>query len=366
VTTKPSVVFRATRITFLAAALATAAFDPSLAQKGGGKGGANVDRVLGYFKDYDQNGDGRISEEEWKRRGNFERLDANKNGSIELTEFRVIFGSWGRKGPMTAPILPSATPEMDPSAEADLVGTEVVGPKAVCAVSRSTKCTDGNAAGRMHGLFETGLGPVFPRNAHCHGIDEYYAAPYADKTGKGNHGGIDLPTDYGTSMLAAAAGTVVGKFTAETSARGMVIVLRHSPRDTGLPMWVYTEYGHLDAMPRQAVGQRVRMGDVLGPTGNSGLNPGGGGPTMRRPGIHFAVYFSDSPRFAITPAYIVPEDVAWMDPSALYRKAPPYDSLSMKALPESEKSIPVPIMFLDGVTEPADTKLIWPYACARD
>jgi hypothetical protein len=38
----------------------------------------------------------------------------------------------------------------------------------------------------------------------------------------------------------------------------------------------------------------------------------------------------------------------------------------MKALPDAEKSIPIPIMYLDGTTEPANTKLIWPYACRRD
>lgn len=37
----------------------------------------------------------------------------------------------------------------------------------------------------------------------------------------------------------------------------------------------------------------------------------------------------------------------------------------MKALPEAEKQVPISIMFDNGETIPANTKIVWPYACMR-
>ncbi len=38
------------------------------------------DRVGGDFKRADANGDGRLGRDEWRRRGNFERLYAERDG----------------------------------------------------------------------------------------------------------------------------------------------------------------------------------------------------------------------------------------------------------------------------------------------
>jgi hypothetical protein len=37
----------------------------------------------------------------------------------------------------------------------------------------------------------------------------------------------------------------------------------------------------------------------------------------------------------------------------------------VKALPEAEKDVPIPVLFDDGEAFPADTKVVWPYACKR-
>lgn len=315
-----------------------------------------------YFRDYDLNQDGFIDVAEWKRRGNFERLDRNKDGRLELSEFAVIYRRPG--GKLAAPILSAAVPEMDPSIEKD--SSASVSGDLICSIARSRKCS--KDAGPRRGLFETGLGPAFPEGAICPGIDEYYAMDYSDKANKeALHGGIDIPVPYDTPMLAAAAGTVVFKTMGQSSARGIEIVLRHSPADTGLPMWTYTQYGHLGELPAQVVGQRVRMGEVLGPTSNTGSKVGdrSSAATNRRPGIHYAVWYSASPRYRVTQDVVVPEDARWMDPNAFYRRAAPFDSESMKALPEADKFIAVSIMYLNGTVFPADTKVIWPYACGR-
>jgi hypothetical protein len=353
---------------------------PAAAKMGGGKGGfgggsgggPSGDPVERYFPGYDTNSDGRLDRQEWGRRGNFDRLDTDKNGTIERSEFRQLYEDWGRKEPMANPIRPADPPVMDASLETSRLSPKDLGKSKLCPIIRMGimgrfKCEDGDAQAEEAGLIETGIGPVFPPKAFCNGIDETYALDYTDKTGIGRHGGIDLPTDFGTPMLAVAAGTVVGKFDPERHARGKTVVLRHSPEDTGLPFWVYTEYGHMDEMPAHEIGQRVRMGEILGPTGNSGMAAKNrSGVNRRRPGIHFAVYYSESPEFAVVPNYVVPKDGRWMDPNALYRKSPPYDSAALKALPEAEKEIPVPVMFLDGAVEPSGSKLIWPYACRRD
>ena len=53
-------------------------------------------------------------------------------------------------------------------------------------------------------------------------------------------------------------------------AGGTQVVLQHAPADTGLPFWLYTLYSHFNQMPAWEIGQRVRMGEVLGPNGRSG------------------------------------------------------------------------------------------------
>ena len=235
----------------------------------------------------------------------------------------------------------------------------------LCAIGRGRKCDIKLAIKR--GLFETGLRPRFPENLECRGIDEGWAISYTHKRDRENyHGGIDMPAPFGTPMIAAAAGTVVGKYRGEQSYRGMEIILRHSPEDTGIPLWIYTQYAHFDEMPKHQVGQRVRMGEVLGPTGNSGITPNRRGRGKeRRPAIHFAVWYSTSPQYVARRDIIIPVDGRWMDPNALFRKKLPLDSYSMKALPEAEKKVPVSVMIDDGEVIPADTKIVWPYLCAR-
>lgn len=55
----------------------------------------------------------------------------------------------------------------------------------------------------------------------------------------------------------------------------------------------------------------------------------------------------------------------WMDPVALYRGRLPVDSKSLKALPEAEKEIPIPVPADAGALVPAGTRPIRPYTCSR-
>lgn len=243
-----------------------------------------------------------------------------------------------------------------------LVAGDAIDPVTKCAMGRFRKCKIDHAVSR--GLFETGLKPVFPKGMKCRGIDEAYAIDYTPKRNRRMyHGGIDMPAPYGTPIIAAASGTVVGKFLGKNSYRGIEIVLRHSPEDTGIPLWIYTQYTHFSEMPKLKVGQHVQMGEFIGPTGNTGRGRKGGQSRKRRPAIHFGVFYSTSEKYAVIYDRVIPVDGQWMDPVALYRKMLPLDSYSMKKLPEAEKKVPIPIMLEKGETIPENSKIIWPYMC---
>jgi hypothetical protein len=265
----------------------------------------------------------------------------------------------------TTPVFAQGSPERSVQTADGRTTGAAVDAVTSCAIGRWRHCDIKQAI--VRGLFETGLSPSFPEHAKCRGIDERYAINYTAKRQREQyHGGIDMPAPWKTPMIAAAAGTVVGKYLGEHSSRGIEIVLRHSPEDSGIPLWIYTQYGHFSEMPKLEIGQRVRMGENLGPTGNSGIDARTGTQSRRRrPAIHFGVFFSTSQLYADIRDTIIPVEGHWMDPVALFRKKLPLDSASMKALPDAEKQVPISIMFDDGEVFPANTKIVWPYTCTR-
>ena len=319
------------------------------------------DHASQTIEKHDKDGDGKISHDEWRMRARrFQQIDTDNDGYLTLDEFRTRVGE-GAKISESA----EGGKSLDGRTTEDAIDRTTV-----CAMARGWKCGVKHAIDR--GLFETGLTPLFPENAECRPIDHHYAMNYTHiRKSENYHGGIDIPAPWGTPVIAAAAGTVVAKFLGENSVRGIEIVLRHSPEDTGIPLWIYTQYTHFDKIPHLAVGQRVRMGEVLGPTGNSGIHPiKGTQHTNRRPAVHFAVFYSTSELFVDRRRHkremIIPVNFQWMDPVALFRKKLPLDSFSMKALPEEEKQVPISTMFDDGKVFPANTKIVWPYTCKRE
>lgn len=316
------------------------------------------------LRNMDADSDGRISRSEWRRpppRFNF--FDANQDGYITLEELQARLGNAPAAGGQTAPGMGG---QMPPGMQGQMADGQVpppaIGRDGMCAILRLRSC-DATAA-TVRGLFPTGLTPRFPEGLNCRGIDETYALDYSGKRKREvYHGGIDMPAPYGTPIVAAADGTVVSRIDdAENSYRGIELIVRHAPQDTGLPFWTYTQYAHFNEAPKHSVGQRVKMGEVLGPTGNSGTP---GGSRSRRPAIHFAVWYSQSPSYAVAKDTAVPKDGWWMDPVAFYRKAPPYDSAAMKALPDDQKKVDIPVLVADGTVVPAGSKVIWPYTCTK-
>ncbi len=326
------------------------------------------DRVIRDFRHIDVNGDDQISRTEWNRRGNFNRLDSDGDGFLNKSEMRVHYRQSLSEN---RPDAPGHTPdalggELDEMALAAEISTSEISGTTLCGMTRRRGCAPYSAVDA--GMVATGLGPAFPDGLHCHAIDDYWALDYSYKRNREAwHGGIDMPANWGTPMLAVADGTVVAVFEGEDSARGKEIIVRHAPEQTGLPVWTYTGYAHLDVLPPFKPGQRVKLGQVLGPTGNSGVSGKTRSEnTTRRAAIHFSVVYSESPNYAINNDSVVPVNGRWMDPVGFYRRTPPYDSNALKKLPEEDKFVAIPVMREDGALVPTKTKVIWPYACKPD
>lgn len=320
--------------------------------------------AAGLLKQMDADGDGRIGKGEWQKKAKgFKRLDTNGDGYLSLDELEARFGGGGESGAEgSGNRQPAQLPDAANVRLEGAVGPDAVDPTTKCAILRGRKCDIGDAIRR--GLAETGLRPRFPDGLDCRGIDEAWAIDYSGKRDRENyHGGIDMPAPYGTPMLAAADGTVVSVSNDPRSYRGIELILRHTPEETGLPVWTYTQYAHLDSEPAVKVGDRVKLGQDLGPTGNSGFS---NGRRTRRPAIHFAAWYSDKPGFFTNGRGIAPVDGWWMDPLALYRGRQPVDTRSLQALPSAEKAVSIAVITDSGEVVPAGAKLIWPYSCKRD
>lgn len=214
---------------------------------------------------------------------------------------------------------------------------------------------------RARGGIETGLQPAFIGGAECPEIDsEQWAIDYSYKRPwAAIHKGIDIPQPNGTPIRAMAAGTVVGKFLNDGNRKGIEVMVRHTPDQTGLKFWTYSQYTHLRQMSPLAIGDSVGMGQEIGKTSNTGKM----GRRIRRDALHLAVLYSENPAWSNDGRFVIPKESYWMDPNAFFRLQGPYDSPSMKALPDDQKAVPVPFMKADGSFVPAGTRRIWPYVC---
>lgn len=214
---------------------------------------------------------------------------------------------------------------------------------------------------KARGGVETGLEPSFIDGGDCPEIDsETWAIDYSHKRPwPAIHKGIDIPQRRGTPIRAVADGIVVGKFENEGNRKGIEVMLRHTPEQTGLPFWTYSQYTHLLEMSPLPIGATVKMGQEIGKTSNTGKM----GRRVRRDALHFAILYSDRPEWSNDGRFVTPKDGYWMDPNAFYRAAPPYGSDALARLPAEQKKIPVPYMKADGSFLPRDTRRIWPYPC---
>jgi len=227
--------------------------------------------------------------------------------------------------------------------------------------NRRRNAAEAVAIQKARGGTETGLSPQFIGDGACPEIDsESWAIDYSHKRPwPAIHKGVDIPQPSGTPIRAVADGTVVGRFANDGNRKGIEVMLRHTPEQTGLPFWTYSQYTHLLEMSPLPVGAKVKKGQEIGKTSNSGKM----GRRIRRDALHFAILYSRRPEWTNDGRFVAPKDGYWMDPNAFYRDAPPYDSRSLAALPEEQKKVPVAFMKRDGSFVRPEAKRIWPYTC---
>lgn len=219
------------------------------------------------------------------------------------------------------------------------------------------------------GLIETGLRPVYPKDAECLEVKSHFASPTrfdgsmrVSWAYSGYHNGFDISSPIGTPLIAIADGEVIHKYTGGRLV-GHQIFLSHTPEETGLPVWVYSKYKHFDKLPDLKIGQRVKMGQYLGPSGDSGT-AGGHFPTGYAH-LHMSIYTSTSADYESSKTSIRPKDVQQVDPVVLFlKKDPPVTNSHMALnLPDAEKDAVIAYRTTDGKTVPEGAKIIWPFAC---
>ncbi len=135
------------------------------------------------------------------------------------------------------------------------------------------------------------------------------------------------------------SGEVIALYAGKHMSRGIEVILRHAPEESGLPMYIYSRYTHFRRMPNLTKGQQVKMGQTLGITGNTGYQfctekPMGCRGKQRRSLLHFDILYTTNEKYLETGRMVIPFEAHWMDPNALFRKRPPFDSRSMIALPK--------------------------------
>ncbi len=221
------------------------------------------------------------------------------------------------------------------------------------------------------GVRKTGTKPDFPKEVTCPLIDpsDEWAEDYTHKRKNPFlHKGIDIVAPKGTPVIAAASGTVIAKYMNKRSSgewsnrKGIEIILRHTPEQTGLPFFTYTQYFHLLEMPSIPIGAKVEIGDEIAKIWNTGLQ----GKHTRRSALHYAVLYSDSPYWTKTKKIFAPKDGYYMDPVYFYSDVGPYKSREVKRLSKEKKRITIPYQINGGNRFPVRAKRIWPFGCTRD
>ena len=179
----------------------------------------------------------------------------------------------------------------------------------------------------------------------------------------GYHAGLDISADEGTPLVAVADREVIHKDPGGKLVEQQIFP-RHTPEDTGLPIWLYSKYKHFRTLPDLEIGQRVAMGQVIGLSGKTGTV---GGHYGRRgyPHLHLSVYPSGSGAYRTMETVATPKDVRHLGPLAvcLGKERSVTDNHAVRALPKAAKVATTPYKTTDGGIIPADTRLIWPFLC---
>lgn len=225
---------------------------------------------------------------------------------------------------------------------------------------------------RDHAIGASGLEAAFPDGHACQPIACPFASPTRydgsrrpnDRNG-GLHGGIDLSLSEGTPLLAVADGEVIALGEGGRM-EGIYLWLRHSPEDTGLPYWVFSKYQHFSALPKLKVGERVKAGQVVGPSGATGT-AGGHYGMSGYPHLHLSTYFGPSGEYEIRGMFgsMVSGKDALLDDALILYLWDLRELSDVRKLPEASRTVRPAFVGEDGSIVPPGSRTVWPVACKR-
>lgn len=253
--------------------------------------------------------------------------------------------------------------------------------KMLCSRGYSRACAKEHGGGRVmvelgertlrqaqaDGLIRTGLKPVFPKNAKCAPISSPFASRTrydgslrAKRADFGYHGGMDISLRIGTPIHAIFSGTVINKRHGSRLI-GIEMVVRQSPRDTGLKVWTFTTYKHFHRMPKVKVGEKITRGEVIGVSGKTGT-VGGHYGSRGYPHLHVSAFMNADGAYSIHHGRVVIRHGRYVDPLAYYFRRS-LDSNKIRRLPASERKVAIPYVTTTGTIVPPNSPAVWPVAC---
>lgn len=241
------------------------------------------------------------------------------------------------------------------------------GQKAMGAEPEQGTETDSTQGKVRRGIQPSGLVPNFANAAKCTAIaspygspSRYDGSPRPQTRYGGLHGGIDLTLDEGTPLLAIASGKVIA-LGVGGRAEGIYIWLQHAPKDTGLPFWVYSKYQHLSTLPTLAIGDILKAGDIVGPSGKTGT-AGGHYGTSGYAHLHLTTFAGSSDQYRQDESRIIAEEARMIDPLAVFLQG--LTNLDdIEVLSESQKNVRIGHVAADGAIRPAGSRTVWPVTC---
>lgn len=225
---------------------------------------------------------------------------------------------------------------------------------------------------RDHLIVASGLNVAFPSDYACEPISSPFASPTrfdgsfrrGDRN-SGLHGGLDITLETGTPLLAVADGEVIAL--GEGGAlEGIFIWIRHMPTDTGLPWFVFSKYQHLSARPLLNVGDRIKVGSVVGlsgATGTAGKHYGSGG----YPHLHLTTFYGPNGEYEIRGMYqsiVSGKDAKIDDPLVLYLGTTA-DITAIRDMPDERKTVRPAVVGDDGQIHPVGSRTVWPVSCKK-
>lgn len=218
------------------------------------------------------------------------------------------------------------------------------------------------------GLIETGVRPIYPREASCPEVASLFGSQTrfdgSSRRGEANngfHAGIDISVPEGTALVAIADGVVLHAREGGMLA-GIQIFFQHSPQDTGLPVWLYSKYQHMMEPSKLAVGDRVKVGQIIGMSGKTGTTGGHYG-VRGYPHLHLSLYAGATADHVVTLGGALPRDGRFVDPLALYLGTS-LDSHVLRSWSQAQKRFVVPYKRVDGPLVPAEARVVWPFLCS--